>query len=122
MSDALGTDFACADDITADWALAASPRHAFLQALYRRLVLSGLFYADDYGLGIEGYLLDHASDADIRAAITTELLHDERVRDVRISGSLAALTIAVTPHDDPEFPLTLTIDRVTAALLTTGVA
>lgn len=113
----LGTDFYCADDITSDWREADSPEQAYIQAMYRRLYLSSLFYDNTYGLGVERKLLDIKDDDLLRREITAELLKDERTSIVTVAFSNNQVLITATPHDAPSFPLTLTIDRVSGALV-----
>jgi hypothetical protein len=118
MRPELGEDAYCDDDITEDWADADSPEQAFLQACYRRLVLSELFYDDDYGLGLTRYALDTGLTVkQIAAEIQRELLRDERVQSVDTRVLNTRLDITVRPHGQPSFPLTLSIDRVSGALL-----
>jgi hypothetical protein len=112
----LGTDFDCAEDITEDWALAASPQLVYLQAMYRRLVLTKLFYAPGYGLGIEGYLLDIATRAQITGEIQTELLKDERTRDVRVIWNDDGASISVRDHGGAEYSLSATVDAIPGRL------
>jgi hypothetical protein len=114
-NDALGSDFSCDDDITADWRVAL-PRLAFIQALYRRLYLARLFYVEGYGLAIEGYLLDIVTQARITTDIQIELQKDERVRDVKVQWLNNECAIIVQDHALNEYPLTLPIDRVASTL------
>lgn len=118
-TNALGTDFYCADDVTEDLAIENDPRAAYLQAMYRRLAVAGLFYSDNYGLGVHRFILETGlTDLELRDAIRTELLKDERTRDVRVTLSERAIAVVCVPHDAEAFPLTLTIDRVSGALIT----
>jgi hypothetical protein len=118
-TNALGTDFYCADDVTEDLAIESDPRAAYLQAMYRRLTVSGLFYSDNYGLGVHRFILETGlTDLELRDAIRAELLKDERTRDVKVTLSENAITIVCIPHNAASFPLTLTIDRVSGALIT----
>lgn len=112
----LGTDFYCDDDITEDWQI-TDDRTAFLQACYRRLVMRGLFYARDYGLGFFRYLLEGGvTQAEIDSAIARELLKDERTKSVTTAVTEQTVTVYVTPKGATQ-PLTLTIDRVKGALI-----
>lgn len=116
--ESLGTDFDCADDITEDWAYQPDPKVAFIQAMYRRLVMARLFYSEDYGLGFFRFSLE--SDltlAQVKDAITLELLKDERVLDVNVTALNTVIRVKVTPHDAPDQPLTLSIDRVKGVLI-----
>lgn len=112
----LGIDFDCSEDITEDWSIAPSEQVAYLQACYRRLVLTGLFYDAEYGLGVEGFLLDIASQAEIANAIQTELLKDERTKLVTVTWNNTVATIIITAHTGVTFSLTLAIDAVAQAL------
>jgi hypothetical protein len=113
---ALGTDFYCADDIDAEWSVETDPRAMLLQACYRRLSVK-LFYDADYGTPLFDELLDISDAADLQRRILRELLKDERVRDVRLTVADAAITVQIAPHGDDSYPLTLTIERVSGALL-----
>jgi hypothetical protein len=104
----LGEDFECADDITADWALAKTPEDAFIQACYRRLTLSNLWYSeDDYGRAVESFLADVLTEAQMSQEIERELLKDERTLSVAVTWANSEARIAVTPHDGDTFTLTL---------------
>jgi len=111
----LGTDFECADDITADWKLADSPEDAYIQACYRRLTLSSLHYSkQDYGLAVEEYLCDTVTQAQMSQEIQRELLKDERTKSVAVTWANEEAIIAVTSKDDATF--TLTLDTTAANL------
>lgn len=113
----LGTDFYCVDDITFDWKLADSEEQAFMQALYRRLYLTGLFYSVyGYGLGVERWLLDVITPAQMTGQIQSQLMLDERVRDVLVTWADSDCTINVTAHSGQAFTLTIEIDAVAATL------
>lgn len=114
----LGTDFDCADDITVDLRLARDERLATIQALYRRLTVSSLWYDRSYGLGVFRYTLEGGlTSAQISAEIQRQLLLDERVQWVGTQVLNTRIDISVRLHSDPSFPLTLSIDRVTGKLL-----
>lgn len=113
----LGLDFWCEDDITWDWRLGDSEEQSYLQACYRRLYLTGLFYSvDGYGAGVEGWLLDTITQVEMTGIITSQLLLDERTRDVTVTWFDTGATILVMPHSGQEFPLTLAIGDVATAL------
>lgn len=114
----LGTDFDCADDITVDLRVARDDRLATIQALYRRLTQSSLWYDKAYGLGVFRYTLEGGlTTAVISAEIQRQLLLDERVQWVGTTVLNTRIDISVRLHSDPSFPLTLSIDRVTGKLL-----
>lgn len=110
-------DLSCADDLEADLST-VSGGAVLAQACYRRLVMSRLWYDRTYGLGAHRWILESGlTQADIASAIQLELLGDERVARVETDVLTAALVVRVYAHRAPTMPLTLTIDRVTAALL-----
>lgn len=114
----LGTDFYCADDITADWRVETNERSATIQSLYRRLTASSLWYDKAYGYGVFRLTLEGGvSPVTIRSEIQRQLLLDERVQWVGVEVLNTRINITVRLHTDPSFPLTLSIDRVAGKLL-----
>lgn len=116
----LGDDADCADDITEDWAdCPPDGRLAYVQANYRRLVLSELFYASppsSYGLGVHKLLLETGlSVSEISAMVQRELLKDERTQSVKTEVLNTVISITVTPHSGRDF--TMAISRVSGELL-----
>lgn len=110
-------DLACADDLDPDLVTVTGDR-VLAEACYRRLVMSRLWYDATYGLGAHRWVLETGlSQADIASAIQLELLEDERVARVETTVLTATLLVRIFSHRRPTFPLTLEIDRVSAALL-----
>lgn len=120
---AYGADFDCLEDI--DTALSDAPDDvtALVQAIYRRLTTrrGKLWYAPTYGIDVHDYVLDTASVGQMTIEIQTEIEKDERVKRCRATlvqnGARVAGTIAVSGIAGQSFTLTLSIDRVTGALL-----
>lgn len=115
---ALGTDFYCAEDITEDWAIEPDPRAAYLQSQYRRLAVSSLWYSLAYGLGVDNFVLETGlTEAEMRDAIRAELIQDERTRDVVVKLTANRIDITCIPHGKDSYPGTLSIDRVSGAMI-----
>jgi hypothetical protein len=114
----LGTDFFCDDDVSEDLRVESDERSATIQALYRRLTVSSLWYDSAYGYGVFRLTLEGGvSTATIQAEIQRQLLQDERVQWVGVAALNTRIDITVRLHSDPSFPLTLSIDRVSGNLL-----
>lgn len=113
----LGTDFECTDDITTDWAVAATPEIAYQHAIYRRLSVSRLFYStQEYGQNVDEYLLETAlTETAMRQEIEAECLKDERTRSVAVTFADNIASIRVTPHIGRAFNLTLDLNASTIA-------
>lgn len=117
---ALGTDFYCEDDISDDLAYESDPVLAYVQACFRRVVMLNLFYADPYGVGIFRFILDTGQtaigDEEIRSAIVTALMLDERTENVLVTFVGPKIRIQVTPSSAPAFKFTLEIDKVSGVI------
>lgn len=119
MGAKLGTDFCCYEDVTPDLRQERDGRAAYLQAMFRRLTMPGLFYSESgYGVGVVRWVLDHSLTAqEIIDAIASNFLQDDRTQSVDVEVLNATIRIKCTTHADPSSPLTLTIDRVKGALI-----
>lgn len=115
----LGIDFYCAEDVSRDLRVERDGRAVYAQAMYRRLLLSSLFYSEGgYGVGVARWLLStQLTDQQVQDAIRTDLMRDERTQSVSVNVSAATIEVRCTPHASQDFPLTLTIDRVKGALI-----
>lgn len=119
MGAELGTDFYCADDITDDLAVELDGRRAYAQAMYRRLTMASLFYSEDgYGVGVLQWLLGtKLTPQQIEGAIKLSLMKDERTQDVRVTVLNETIRVQCYAHDQPDFPLTLTVDKFAGVVI-----
>ena len=128
---ALGTDFACVDDLDANLSL-VDGRLGLAQASARRISTPrlGLHYDPNYGFDIRNELGRPFGQRIASQNIEQEILKDERVNDVvasvetvivatsadEVSGDMR-INISLTDDEGP-FELTLEVaDGVTAVLL-----
>jgi hypothetical protein len=123
----LGTDYSCDPWGGLSPSLAVvSPETAYVQAIARRLTTrrGGLWYDPTYGLDVRDYLLDVATDAQIAAEVSGQVMLDERTRDCSVSvrrptlGALE-LTILVTTATGATYPMTLHVSQATGVRLIT---
>ncbi len=122
MSDELGLDLACVDDIDPGLSL-SDGRQGLIEAIARRLITprGGLFYDPTYGYDVRRFVgATGASAPAIAQGVANEALQDERILQARAAVTLGAeeLTIRLSLQDAAgPFELTLAVSRVTVSLL-----
>lgn len=114
----LGSDFAGVDDIDANLT-EADGETAYVQAIARRYLDSGIFYAEEYGKSVAALLNAGIAPARERAALEAQALADERTHTAAVSFDLdddgnleirVELTSAVGPYTLTVDPKNLTVE------------
>lgn len=119
-----GEDFSCTDDITPELA-SVNGYTALGQSVARRFITppGGLFYDSDYGYDVLG-LIDATVAAVPAGRIESEAMKDERVdgadATVTIAGRTLSVPLTLYPDEGPAFPLTLAISDVSVEILNAG--
>lgn len=125
-----GSDFAGVDDLDANWSfLENSPTTpnveslALAQAIARRLTTprGGLFYDPNYGTDLRDFIGSSITVPTAISLIETECLKDERVETAKatitVLGETWTIKIECKANSGATFELTLSVDKVTVALL-----
>jgi hypothetical protein len=121
-----GSDFSAVDDLDQFLTFLegeTNERTAFMQAIARRFTTQryALFYDQTYGLDLRLFLSDSIPAVTVEGLICMEARKDERVRDcaasINVFGDTWEVSIIVTAVDSDEFTLTISVDAVSATLL-----
>ncbi len=136
-SAALGTDFLCEPtvdggmtcDVDFDLTENQNGQSVYLRAIFLRLTTrrGGLWYDPAYGLHVGQYLLNHASDSEIRQEVAAECLKDERTANALVAvtrvstreGDVLTITVQLQTTYGQTYTMTIGIDATTGVRLIT---